>query len=341
MRSLKINRIPLETFGLEVTQECNSNCQYCYNVWKCTPNFPRFEADTQVFNDIILKLKDETKVKLISVTGGEPLIRSDIPEIIGIMKENKIKCNLLTNGALLTEKMAINLIDLSVSIFEIPLLAPEPGVHDELMRAEIFRNAVRGIADLTSNGGKVVTAFVATKKNIESVGETMDLAFSLGVKGVMFNRFNPGGEGIKFMDELMPTLEQLKRALETIDRKAQELGLFVSSQIPMPPCIINMKQYKNIKTGFCPSGGKGSYFTIDGAGNVRTCNHSPVILGNMLENQFQELIKSSALAEFQTKVPVKCSECDQLPKCHAGCKASGLVCYGDFDKLDPFVNMNQ
>ena len=335
------SKVQLSIFGLEVTQQCNSNCKYCYNVWKCTPSFPTFNAETEKFMEIIRILKEQTKVKLISITGGEPLIRDDISEIVEFMKANKIDCNLLTNGSLINEKNAEELANLGISIFEIPLLAPEAKTHDELMGANIFQNAVSGIAELTSNDANVVTAFVATKKNIDRVGETMDLAFSLGAKGIMFNRFNPGGEGLNHIDELMPTIGQFKNALEVVDDKAKELGLFVSSQIPTPPCIHDMTKYKHITTGYCPGGGTGSYFTIDGGGNVRICNHSPVILGNLFESQFTDLVKSPSLKEFQEIVPSICVSCEHLSTCNAGCKAAGLVCFGGFDKFEPFLEFNR
>ena len=63
----------LFNFVLELTPNCNQECIYCYNVWK-HHKYPKGKIDLNSWKKIISKLKNETKIKLISISGGEPLL---------------------------------------------------------------------------------------------------------------------------------------------------------------------------------------------------------------------------------------------------------------------------
>ena len=333
-------RINLKSFVFEITQRCNHNCLFCYNVWKCK-KYPEGEISSEEWKGLIRKLKAETKVKLISLSGGEPLLRKDLVELINFMRSEKISSNLITNGSLITEKIAMDVVDVGVSVFEIALHTSKENVYNRMTRTKNFKKMLEGIANVKQFDGKLVTVIVATKYNIKDVSETVEMAIALGSDAVMFNRFNPGGMGIKYMKQLLPSVKELRDAFQTLNRMSEEYGIAITSSVPVQPCLIDMKEYDRLNFGYCPSGNDKSYFTIDSLGNVRVCNHSPTILGDFKKQSFKEIFENSFVDKFKQVIPEFCSDCKMKEICRGGCKASAEVFYGCVECEDPFLELNK
>lgn len=336
------HKINLTNFVFEITRKCNHNCMYCYNVWKCpNTNYPAGpELSTEQIKSILCKLKSATKIKYLAISGGEPLLRDDTPEIIKFCLKQNIDANLLTNGSLLTPENCKKCVDAKTAIFEVPFLTTDEKTHAQLTGNNDYQEIVRGIKNLKKYKVKLVTVFVATKLNINQIKETVETAIALGTDGIMFNRFNAGGEGINHIAELTPSLESIKKALAILDDLAGYYGVGASVSVPIPRCLINPKEYKHVSFGHCPSGDAKSYYTIDASGNIRICNHTPTIIGNLLNQDFKDIISHPFIKEFQSAYPKYCKNCKELTSCWGGCKASAQVCRGNIKELEPFLSAN-
>jgi radical SAM protein with 4Fe4S-binding SPASM domain len=189
--------------------------------------------------------------------------------------------------------------------------------------------------------GQVITAFVATRVNIGDLYETIKLAFAFGARAIMFNRFNPGGRGRKHLHELLPSIEQVREALTVAESASVEFGIPISCSIPIQPCLIDTSTFPHLGFGYCAAGSERAYYTLDPLGNVRPCNHSTTILGNLFEESFGNLVSPVKLKEFVNTVPAKCTACKQRAICQGGCKAAGQVCYGSLDAIEPFLQQGE
>lgn len=323
----------------EVTQRCNHDCPHCYNAWKNDAPYPAIQelntADTLAMLDKVL---DETDAGHVTLTGGEPLLRRDLPDIVDHLNRRHCVVNLITHGGLLTEATIGRLTPDKISIFELPLLSCEAAIHDRLSGKPGAYDAVTmAIADLKLAGQVVVCVFVATALNLHTWRETVELAFALGVDGVMFNRFNPGGEGFRNLDLLQPTPEALREALDVAQELSVDYELSISCSIAMPPCLFEYERWPGLSFGFCAAGTTDAYYTLDPAGNLRPCNHSMVILGNVREQSFWELADTRAMRDFVAARPEDCAGCRLEDECLGGCKAAAEVCYGKLTTCDPFL----
>jgi radical SAM protein with 4Fe4S-binding SPASM domain len=186
-------------------------------------------------------------------------------------------------------------------------------------------------------GGRIVAVFVATKLNLPQWEETIRLCLALGVAGILFNRFNPGGEGIRHMDELLPCPDDLAPALRAADEAVREFRIPIGIPVPIPPCTLDHREYRDLTFNGCLAGTANAYWTLDPMGNVRACNHSPTILGNVLRSPFQEVVSNSATRSWVSAVPSGCRSCRSLRRCRGGCKAASEVCFNTMERLDPFV----
>jgi radical SAM protein with 4Fe4S-binding SPASM domain len=333
----------LQSLIFEVTQRCNHACLHCYNVWQGEPSgtqdrYPRGELGTAQTLCLLAKVLDETDCHHVTLTGGEPLLRADLPLLLDFLRERNVLVTIISNGRLLAEEKAISLLDQGVALFELPLLSHRREVHDRLSAAPGAWDAVlEAMANVRLRHGQVVAAFVATRLNIEHLYETIRLAYAFGARGMMFNRFNPGGRGRLHLRELLPSVDQVREALMVAERASVGFGLPISCSIPIQPCLIDTKEFPHLGFGYCAAGTERAYYALDPLGNVRPCNHSTTILGNLFDEPFADLVSPARLESFVHTYPLVCHTCELGSTCQGGCKAAAEVCYGSAEEVEPFL----
>lgn len=333
-----VEHIGIRSVAFEVTQKCNQDCVFCYNVWKCR-DYPQGQLDTPQTLDLIDRIIRGYRPQVLTFTGGEPLLRQDLTQLIK-HASRRCSCNLITNGTLMTEDLAYELVDCGVRTFEFTLLSTDRDIHNRLVGRDSFDELIEAIASVRAAGGNVATTFVAMKNNIHTWADTLELNAALGVSGILFNRFNVGGAGIEHASELMPSVEDLKEALKVANEGVERFGISISSGVPVPPCIIDRSAYKNIHFPDCPVGTYKAYPTVDPMGNVRPCNHASTILGNLFESSFKSILRSETALTYGRSIPEECKNCKDLKTCRGGCRAASEVC-GNACGVDPFVTICQ
>ena len=78
----------------------------------------------------------------------------------------------------------------------------------------------------------------------------------------------------------------------------------------------------------------------DRRGNLRPCNHTPTVLGNVWQTPFWELATGPRMAEFAAAIPLACAPCPRRVECQGGCKAAAQACYGSLTAEEPFLKSN-
>ncbi|MFN2299833.1 MAG: radical SAM/SPASM domain-containing protein [Anaerolineales bacterium] len=339
----------IQSLIFEITQRCNHACLHCYNIWRggdgvreTYPPYPRGEADTERTLALLGKALDETVCPHVTLTGGEPLLRTDLAEILDFLQSRNVGTTIISNGRLLDEQTAVDCLDRGVGLFEFPLLSHQREVHDRLSGAPgAWDSVLEAMANVRLHRGRFAAAFVATRLNCGHAAEVMKLAFAFGAKAVMFNRFNPGGRGRVHLDMLLPSAEEIRDSLAAAESAAAEYALPVSCSIPIQPCLIDTGAFPHIGFAYCAAGSAKAYYTLDGLGNVRPCNHTPTILGNLFEESFADLTAPDRLRSFTAAVPDFCKECARRLTCQGGCKAAAQVCYGSLSAEEPFLHANR
>jgi radical SAM protein with 4Fe4S-binding SPASM domain len=329
-----------QSFVFELTQRCNHDCLHCYNAWKNPVDYPAGELPTDQTLAMLGKMLDETGASLVSLSGGEPMLRADVCEIVGFLHGRGVTVNLISNGSLLDEAAIGRLSGDRISIFELPLLSSERAIHDRMSgRVGAFDDVTLAVANLKAARQRVVCVFVATRLNLPTWPAAAEVAIALGADGIMFNRFNPGGRGRgrENIELLQATPEDLAAALDAAEAITRQYEIPISCSIAMPPCLLDHARYPHLGFGFCAAGTDRAYYTLDPLGNVRPCNHSPTILGNICEQSFADLADSPAMGDFMAARPAFCSGCRLELECLGGCKAAAEACTGSAWNCDPFL----
>jgi len=327
----------LRTVIFEATHRCNLSCIYCYNYWKAGGSAPVRELSTMRTLGILRRVIDQTGARLVAFSGGEPLLRNDILELLTFVHLKGVKASILTNGVLLDRRMAADLRKVGARVFQLTLLGMDEAVHDLHCGKGSFAKAMGAIEAARSVGVTLSVTFILTRRNLSQVEPAMQFMGLLGLKAFMFNRFNPGGEGLKHMDSLMPTAVELRAALKRASRLAFRLRVRPVCSVPIPPCVADPSDYRGIHFAYCIGSTAKSYFTMDPAGGIRLCNHSPVVLGNIRRQKFVDIANGDGVERFRSSRPGLCRECPHWETCLGSCRASSEQACGSCATLDPFV----
>ncbi len=344
---IKAGRVP-DHFILELTQRCNNSCLYCYTAWGAPRlNYSRHcqgEMSTTEVKEVIAKLQDEVGLKTVGLSGGEPLMREDVPELLAFIRSRGIAPYLISNATRLTGEIARAIAD-TRSACEITLLSYRRETHDRLAGRRGARDqAIQGITNLAVAGAHPAVVFVATRLNFMDLYRTAELAVTLGAAALSYNRINIGAHNLKFADRLLPTPSMIAENMDMLESLSQKYGVPIAAAVVIEPCVVDVRKYKDINFGWCPLGSETAYFTIDPAGNVRICNHSPVILGNIRSQNFLDIyFQHPYLQAFRETWPVECQDCNPALKkiCRGGCKAAAEQCFGTLEHVDPFVTISK
>lgn len=287
---------------------------------------------------MIRKVRRDTPLRQVAFSGGEPLLRPDLPEIAGDMVAEGLNVVVITNGTLLTgERLDRFPAD---TVFEFTLFSADAQLHDQIAgRPGAFQKVVRGIQLASRRNFRLALACVINRLNAHDVLRTIELGIALKAEAAMFNRINLTRSTLPVADQLVPSVQQLKEALDAAEEAARRYGISVAVSVPIPPCVIDVSGYKNLHFGWCPRGGEGAYYTISYNGLVRPCNHSSVILGDLRTEGFAEIVMRESTRAFWQPIPPECQKCEHplRDSCRGGCLAASHECYGNAARMDPFI----
>lgn len=331
-------RLPHITF--EITSVCNLNCRYCYNIWKMpgTKNNTQFNSYTKAKNTLarLFKIAD---VDSVAFTGGEPLMAERFAEVVLYTRMQKKRVTIISNGNS-DSAMYRQLADLGVELFELPLHSPDAGAHDYMTNVSgSWEKSVRSVSQLISLGAYVVGVIVITKVNFKQIADTLLFMKQLGIKRVMLNRFNVGGKGIEEKDNLTISHTELSEAFMQADEVARIEGMSISSNVCTPRCVVDPSGFKSIRFTACSPDVTKRPVTLDIYGNIRFCNHSPTVLGNIFEESLDTIFKTENANLWSTTVPDFCLDCKVYERCMAGCRAASAQLHLSLNEPDPIIMM--
>jgi radical SAM protein with 4Fe4S-binding SPASM domain len=338
-----VNRVRAILF--EVETACCLECNYCYNAWKAVDGYPKGRLSTRKTIRALRKLMRESGATQLACTGGEPLLRDDLPDIVAAMTLAGTTVSVLTNGRLLTPDWAQDLKRTGVKLVQLTLLSMNPEVHDAHCGAGAFGDIMKAAQILKQTGIPLAITVVVTNKTLDELPELMTYMKSIGQTTFLLNRYNPGGNLVKKGEqqdymELMMSKEDTQRMLQHAEDGARKLGMRPVVAVPIPMCVVDRSAYPAVQFAGCAASTDNAYFTMDPLGNIRMCNHSPVILGNILKDSFLDIANGPEAEKWLTVKPDECKPCPAWDQCKAGCRAVAQQMGQDLTVLDPYVAHN-
>ena len=324
----------------ELTDACNQACKFCYNHFKGEGTCPVEAPNFRLARRTLKRLLGEARIGSLSLSGGEPMLLPRIHDLVLRARMAGSNVNILTNGTLLTDNDIAIFDDLGVGTLQIPMLSHSADIHDSItqLRGSWQRatTAARRVAERKE--GWLTPVLILSRLNYGSIEPTMRMYAEMGCRYVMVNRFNIGGLGKVYHKELTLTHDELRNAFRRVDTMAAELKMTIHSGVCTPMCLLDPKEYPHIMFTNCSTDLSSRPLTVNYRGDVRFCNHSPRVLGNIYSESLRSIIERSASDGYFDSVPESCVGCKLWQRCRGGCRAASEQMYGTFDRIDPVMN---
>jgi AdoMet-dependent heme synthase len=336
----------------ETTRRCNLRCVHCRSSSEQAASAGGF--DTAAALKFLDELAAYAKPVLV-LSGGEPLLRTDLWQIAKHGTDLGLRMCIATNGLLVDDAACEMMKESGIRMVSLSLDGATAKTHDHFRQAPgAFNATVRASQRLRSHGIPFLVNSSFTKRNQDEVPKIYALAKELGAKAWYMFMIVPTGRGADIMNELVSTEDYNKLLDWHYETEKEE-----SEMLMRPTCaphyyrIVLQKNKGKPKPerldrrslSFSTGGGKGciagqTICLIDCFGNVQACSYMPASAGNVREKPFKEIWESSPLfqelRDFE-KYKGRCGACEYLNVC-GGCRARAEAVHGDRLEEEPFCD---
>jgi len=331
-------------FQLEITGKCNMCCRHCRAANELCKDVPI----EQIAKVVKFAKRYSLKQNEIVISGGEPLIYRQFPEVLRVIRNSGYDVAVMTtNGSLVSNKHLelIESLDFKKFVFLISLDDLIPAKHDEFRRFSGAYNGALKALDLTvsKNLSSVATSLLVTvlPDQIDNMHGFVELALSRGCDMVSFSGVFAVGAA-KHEPQLWMTPIQKRAFIENIQSLTDAFSgrIRVSTNDPLK-CILSdvlMDDDRcNIVLNGCTSG--SATVNVNSNGDMTPCALLEVPIMNVFDLSVEEIAlkyQSSDVIKslIDMRVKGKCGTCDRRRQC-GECRARAFSLTGDFLVQDP------
>jgi heme b synthase len=335
----------------EITRRCNLRCVHCRSASelevKAHPDFSTQEA-FRVLEDIASYAKP-----VVVLSGGEPLLRTDVFDIAEKGTSLGLRMCMATNGTLVDDEVCRRVKESGIKIVSLSLDGSTEAVHDDF-RAQpgAFQGTLRAAELFRRHGIEFIINSSFTKRNQEEIPKVYRLAKELGATAWYLFMIVPTGRGEEIMSELIS-----KEDYEEILQWHYQMEKGEKDMLVRPTCaphyyrvLLQRAKQEGVKferrsLKFSTGGAKGCIAgqlicLIDVDGNVLPCSYFPRSAGNIRKQSFKEIWEHSELfqelRDFK-RYKGRCGSCEYITVC-GGCRARAYAVSGDYLQEEPFCS---
>lgn len=318
------------------TNACNLKCAHCYRDSGAKAEDELNTAEAKNLLEGIAR----AGFKIMIFSGGEPLLRPDITELVAYASGLGLLAVFGTNGTLITPERARELKAAGAKGMGISLDSLDPEKHDRLRgKAGAWRQAVEGMKNCREAGLPFQIHTTVMGWNEGELEAMTDFAVKHGARAHHFFFLVPTGRGADLGGSVL-TPEQHEAVLTRIMKKQPEVDIELKPTCA--PQFIRIAAELGVKTRFrrgCLAG--LAYAVISPKGLVQPCAYLPLYLGDVHERPFDEIWRDSeALKKLRTlEYGGSCGRCRFKQGC-GGCRARAAVYSGgDYMAEDPWCRI--
>lgn len=325
----------LKEIDLHVTNRCNLNCIHCSldsNKWE----LPEIDIE-----QIVNCLDDAVKLGLkeLHITGGEPLLREDIFEIIKQAKKRKLIVQLQTNGTLLNDGIIERLKSYSVDWVMISIDGASKQTNNWIRRGNYnYESLFLNIKKLLSKKIRVRINTVILKRNEKEILKLLKKTMNMNINLHSFFYFSPMGRARNLWSEWLSPSDWIKLANKvrnlyiSLSNKSSTKVIFEKGYVFSPEELANLGLNCRIqKRDFCFIRCDGEIFPC-----VLFSGSNSYSLGNITQEKFISIWKNSKKWEiYKNAINHECKRCEYFQKCKGGCKGFSYLKTSNLYCRDP------
>lgn len=321
-------RFPLHMVWL-ATNRCNARCSHCSS----NSGQPMLdELDTREAKDLLDQLADCGVVDL-AVSGGEPLLRRDLLDVVAHAKSRGLSVGIGTNGGKLSADQARALAGLGLDRLQVSL--DGVGAEHDRLRCwpGLFKRALRTIALARDAGLRVHVCFTITRFNVDEIEDLADVVARQGVKRLNLSRFVATGRGaaaLELPDTAWRDVIRRCQALRERFRPEVEVVTHLAQQVLVDEEAACMPAFIGCQAGVAQG-------CIQADGTVFPCVLLPIAIGNIRTTRFAEMWQSSPVIgalRDRSLLQGQCGTCGHRARC-GGCRAVAYARTGNMFATDP------
>lgn len=332
----------------ELTRSCNLNCQHCRAAAHSGPYAGELSYDeiTRTIDNIAARFSP-----IMILTGGEPLLRPDILDIIRYTRDAGLRPVLATCGTELTEERARDLVEAGIQRISVSIDGPDAASHDGFRGVPgAFEASLAGLEAARKAGLPFQINTTVTKRNMDQVEAILELAVSLGA--VAFHPFLlvPTGRGKDLESELLDPLEYERVLIRVYELRDSTPIPFKPTCAPHYYRILRQRETSagrdvTLETHGLDAMSKGcmggiSFAFISHVGTIQICGFLDEPAGDLRESDYDfgriwdESPLFLQLRDFST-YKGDCGLCEYQRWC-GGCRARAYATTGDYLDEEPF-----
>jgi pyrroloquinoline quinone biosynthesis protein E len=320
----------------ELTHRCPLHCVYCSNpleMVKRQAELPTGEW-VRVFREAV-----EAGILQVDFTGGEPLARQDIVELIRAARQAGLYASLITSGLPLDEAKLAALVGAGLDHFQLSLQGATEETGREISNTTSHPHKLRVLEWLKKHRVGVTLNFVIHRQNINELEDMILLVEEHQPGAVEFASVQYYGWGLANREALMPTRRQLEYCVEKLKQTEERLNGKTRVVFVVPDYYAKFPKP-------CVGGWGRKLMLVSPNGDVLPCHAASVIPGMRFENVKEKSLReiwenSPAFQKFRGEEWMKepCKSCDRRHLDFAGCRCQAFLLAGDAAATDPVCSL--
>lgn len=316
----------------ELTYRCPLHCVFCYNPTRHAA--VRDELGTAQWVDVMRQARALGAAQL-GFSGGEPLLREDLEELVAEARRLGFYTNLITSGVGLTPARAQRLHDAGLDHVQLSFQDSTRELNDFLSHARTFELKQRVARTIKDQGWPMVMNCVLHRHNLPHVDKIIEMALDLGAEYLELANTQYYGWAWLNRDHLMPTHEQLVEAEAVVNRYRERIGNRCRLLFVVP-------DYFEERPKACMNGWGSVFLSVAPDGLAMPCHNARDLPGLALPNVAHMPLaeiwqRSQAFDAYRGDGWMRepCRSCDERHKDFGGCRCQAFQITGDATNADP------
>jgi pyrroloquinoline quinone biosynthesis protein E len=320
----------------EITHRCPLHCVYCSNPLQMVA--AKSELSTQEWIRVFQEA-GRLGVLHLHLTGGEPVARADLKDLVEAAHSAGLYTNLITSGIGLSEERLAGMVDAGLD-------------HIQLSFQDAREETANWIAGAKAHARKIALAkmirgfrvaftvnLVVHRQNLEHLEEMVAFAEQLQPDRLEIAHTQYYGWALKNRDALMPTRRQLENCLRIVEAAQERLAGKIRIDCVVPDYYARYPKA-------CMGGWGRQLLLIDPSGQVLPCHAAGVIPGMQFDNVREHSVEwiwkeSAAFQRFRGEqwMPEPCRSCERRSEDFGGCRCQAFLLTGDAGATDPVCSL--
>jgi PqqA peptide cyclase len=320
----------------EITHRCPLHCVYCSNPLELAGETS--ELSTTEWADIF---QQAGKLGMLHAhfTGGEPLARPDLTELVACARAAGLYTNLITSGIGLDEARLRALVDAGLDHIQVSFQDSREEAANWIAGAKAHARKIELARLIRQQKLAFTVNLVIHRQNIDHLDEMIAFIEQLAPERMEIAHTQYYGWALRNRTALLPSRAQLEKAVEAVAAAEKRLAGRIRIDSVVPDYYARFPKA-------CMGGWGRRLMLINPAGKALPCHAAEVIPGLEFENVRQQALEfiwkeSSSFQRFRGEgwMPEPCRSCDQRAEDFGGCRCQALLLAGNATATDPACSL--